>query len=365
MSELDNVRKKINNIDKEMASLFEERMNLAKEVAEYKMKFALPIFDAKREKEVIERNSQYISDDSIKEYYVRFLQNLMDESKNYQSRLIDGLKVAYSGVEGAFAHAAAIKMFPNSKYIAYPDFESAYKAVENGEVDTCILPLENSYNGDVGLVMDLMFSGNLYINQVIELDVNQNLVAVKGAKKEDIKTVISHPQALAQCSKYIHDNKYEQIEANNTAVAAKLVSEKNDKTLAAIANSITAEIYNLDILEKNINSSPNNTTRFGAFSRSLHKTDKKVVMGQHFTLMFTVKNEAGSLAKTLNIIGSYGFNMRSLRSRPMKELMWNYYFYVELEGNPNSEAGQEMIKALGIFCDELKLVGTYLYNTEK
>jgi chorismate mutase/prephenate dehydratase len=110
-------------------------MKLAEEVAEYKMKFALPIFDAKREKEVIEKNSQYISDDTIKEYYVRFLQNLMDESKNYQSRLIGGLKVAYSGVEGAFAHAAAIKMFPNSKYIAYADFESAYKAVENGEVD--------------------------------------------------------------------------------------------------------------------------------------------------------------------------------------------------------------------------------------
>ena len=330
MSELDNVRKKINNIDKEMASLFEERMKLAEEVAEYKMKFALPIFDAKREKEVIEKNSQYISDDTIKEYYVRFLQNLMDESKNYQSRLIGGLKVAYSGVEGAFAHAAAIKMFPNSKYIAYADFESAYKAVENGEVDTCILPLENSYNGDVGLVMDLMFSGNLYINQVIELDVNQNLVSVKGAKKEDIKTVISHPQALAQCAKYIHENKLEQI--NNAII----------KNKTAI-----------------------NTTRFGAFSRSLHKTDKKEVMGQHFTLMFTVKNEAGSLAKTLNIIGSYGFNMRSLRSRPMKELMWNYYFYVELEGNPNSEDGQDMIKALGIFCDELKLVGTYLYNTEK
>ena len=99
MSELDNVRKKINNIDKEMASLFEERMNLAKEVAEYKMKFALPIFDAKREKEVIERNSQYISDDSIKEYYVRFLQNLMDESKNpishkQKSRSEERLKVS-------------------------------------------------------------------------------------------------------------------------------------------------------------------------------------------------------------------------------------------------------------------------------
>ena len=364
MSELDNIRKQINKIDEEMASLFEQRMNLAKEVAEYKSKYALPIFDGKREKEVIEKNSKYINNEVIKEYYVRFLQSLMDESKKYQSRLIKGLKVAYSGVEGAFAHEAAMKMFPNSEYIAYPNFEAAYKAVENGDVDTCILPLENSFNGDVGLVMDLMFSGSLYINQVTELDVNQNLVGIKGTHLEDIKQVISHPQALAQCGKYLHEKGFEQIEASNTALAAKHVSELNDKSIVAVASSITAELYGLEIIEKNINSSPNNTTRFGAFSRSLHEVSNKEVMGQHFTLMFTVKNEAGSLAKTLNIIGSYGYNMRSLRSRPMKELMWNYYFYVELEGNPNTGDGKEMIKALEIFCDKLKLVGTYLYNVE-
>ena len=364
MSELDNIRKQINKVDEEMASLFEQRMNLAKEVAKYKSKYALPIFDGKREKEVIEKNSKYINNEVIKEYYVRFLQSLMDESKKYQSRLIKGLKVAYSGVEGAFAHEAAMKMFPNSEYVAYPDFESAYRAVENGDVDTCILPLENSFNGDVGLVMDLMFSGSLYINQVTELDVNQNLVGIKGTHLEDIKQVISHPQALAQCGKYLHEKGFEQIEASNTALAAKQVSELNDKSIVAVASSITAELYGLEIIEKNINSSPNNTTRFGAFSRSLHEVSNKEVMGQHFTLMFTVKNEAGSLAKTLNIIGSYGYNMRSLRSRPMKELMWNYYFYVELEGNPNTADGKEMIKALEIFCDKLKLVGTYLYSVE-
>lgn len=364
MSEKNNVtlneaRSKINEIDKKMAKLFEERMQASYEVAEYKIKHALPIYDPSREQEVINKNTSHIEDDVVKEYYVNFLKGTMDISKKYQSRIMNGMKVAYSGVEGAFAHIAAMRMFPNATYVNYSDFTSAYNAVVNGECDTCVLPLENSFAGDVGLVMDLMFSGSLFINQVIEIEIVHNLLAKKGANIKDIKKVYSHQQALAQCAKYIEEHKFETVEAVNTAMAAKFVADGESLEVAAIASADTAKLYDLDILESNINESRNNTTRFGAFSRVLNKDSKSSQLSNHFILVFTVKNEAGALAKTLNIIGSHGFNMRSLRSRPMKELIWNYYFYVELEGDITSNEGSDMIRALGIFCDKLKVVGIY------
>lgn len=359
MSNLNDVRKKINEIDKEMARLFEERMKASEEVALYKKENALPIFDSNREKDVINKNLQYLSNDIYKEYYVKFIQNTMDLSKKYQTRLLEGLRVAYSGVKGAFAYIACNKMFPNAVYVSYLSFNDAYKAVERGECDVCVLPLENSYAGEVGLVMDLMFSGSLYVNQVCELEVNHNLVVKKGTKLDQIKIVYSHKQALDQCVDYLEKHNFETIESLNTALAAKYVSEQNDNTIAAIASSDTADLYDLEVLEQNINSSHTNTTRFGAFCRVINNTKTKNDMDENSILVFTVKNEAGSLAKTLNIIGSYGFNMRNLRSRPMKELVWNYYFYIELEGNINSSDGREMLRGLEVFCDKLKIVGTY------
>ena len=276
--DLKDIRKKINQIDEEMAKLFEERMNISNEIAKYKLSHALPILDKNRESEVLEKNSYFIQDPIICEYYVNYLKNVMDISKKYQSRLLKGLKVAYSGVEGAFAHIAAMKMFPNASYISYGDFSKAYKATETGECDVCVLPLENSFAGDVGLVMDLIFSGSLYVNQVYELEVIHNLLGKKGSNKKEIKTVISHPQALSQCYDYISNNNLSTLESQNTALAAKLVSESNDIKLGAIASSETANLYNLEILETKINTSNNNTTRFGAFSRCLNKS-------------LTVKNE--------------------------------------------------------------------------
>ena len=362
MNKLEEARKKINEIDQKMALLFEERMKASEDVALYKKEHALPIFDSSREEEIIKRNSEYINDSIIKEYYVNFLKNNMNLSKQYQNRLNNGMKIAYSGVEGAFAHIASMKMFKDATYLSYKDFEEAYEACVKGECDACVLPIENSVAGEVGNVMDLMFNGSLYINQVIDLEVNHNLLAKKGASLKDIKTVISHSQALSQCSEYIKKHKLEEIEAVNTAVASKNVSDSDDYTIASIASIDAAELYNLEVLERNINSNRNNTTRFAAFSRNLNLEKTKGIADKHFVLVFTVKNEAGSLAQTLNIIGSYNFNMRALRSRPMKTLMWNYYFYVELDGDVNSGDAKEMMKSLEVFCDRLKLVGTYKTN---
>ena len=365
MSDLKDVRNKINEIDSQMAKLFEERMNLGKQVAEYKIKHALPIEDKVREKQVIDNNIKLIENNEVKDYYVSFMQNTMDLSKKYQSRLMEGMKIAYSGVEGAFGHIATKSLFVNSKLLPFANFSDAYNAVEKGYVDACVLPLENSHAGDVGLVMDLIFSGSLYINNVIDVDIVHNLIAKKGVRIEDVKTVASHPQALAQCQKYINKHNFKTFEHTNTAIAAKELSLSNDYSSAVIASADVAKLYDLEILETNINESRNNTTRFAVFSKSLNTSKSVNKMGEHFILVFTVLNEAGALAKTLNIIGSYGFNMRTLRSRPMKELQWNYYFFVEADGDINSADGQEMIRQLKTLCDRLRVVGTYYSQVER
>ena len=359
MNELDKARQEINEIDKAMAELFERRMNAAKEVAEYKKHNGLPIFDASREEDVIKRNSAYISNDEIRAHYVNFLKNTMNVSKDYQRKLLRGMKIAYSGVEGAFGYIAAKKLFPDSEIVAYADFTDAYRAVESGDCDNAVLPIENSYAGDVGAVMDLIFSGSLYINAITDIPVVHNLIACDGATLDTVKNVTSHPQALSQCAEYIKRHGFDEIACSNTAVAAKLVAEKNDPTLAAIASAETASIYGLKVLESGINTSRNNTTRFAVFSRTLNLPERTKKMGENFILVFTVRNEAGALAKTLDIMGAFGFNMKNLRSRPMKELIWNYYFYIEVEGNVNTPDGNDMLKALGATCDRLKLVGTY------
>ncbi|MBO5212743.1 MAG: chorismate mutase [Clostridia bacterium] len=366
MNDLEQARKIINEVDSEMAKLFEKRMEAAQLVAKYKKENALSILDEAREKELILKNSEMIDSSEIKEYYIQFLKNTMSLSRAYQSRLNEGMRVAYCGVPGAYAYIAAKKMFPNCIYVPYGDFNSAYASVENGECDASVLPIENSFAGDVGTVMDLIFSGTLYVNQVIDLAISHNLIACKGATVDSIKKVVSHSQALTQCAEFIKNHRYETEAYANTAMAAEYVKSLNDPSVAAIASDETAKIFDLNILEGNINTSRMNTTRFAAFSRVQNKIDSaKKKMNEHFILVFTVKNEAGALAKTLDIIGAHGFNMRNLRSRPMKELLWNYYFYIEAEGNINTVNGKEMLRELGATCARLKLAGTYYSKLEK
>lgn len=359
MDLLKDVRQTINQIDKEMADLFERRMQAVKSIAEIKKQNGISILDKNREEEIIAKNSCLVKDEMVREYYVNFLRNNMEVSKKYQSRILEGMKVAYSGTEGAFAHIATCKLFPYANKLAYPNFEEAYRAVERGDVDVCVLPIENSYNGEVGQVSDLMFFGSLYVNTVYDLAITQDLLGVKGATAKDIKTVISHPQALGQCAGYIKEKGFMQMEYENTALAAKYVAEKGDLSFGAIASAESAEIFGLSVIERNINASRTNTTRFAVFSRVKNKNPENQV-GINSILLFTVKNEAGALAKAIEIIGKHGFNMRCLRSRPVKELLWQYYFYVESEGNVDTADGEVMMEELSSYCDKLKIVGTYV-----
>ncbi len=358
MDQLEQARRIISSTDAEMARLFVRRMEAVREVAAYKKEHGLPVLDSAREEEVLRRGSARVEDDELRAYYVNFIRNNMELSRAYQHKLLEGMRVAYCGTEGAFAHIATSKLFPTAQAIAHPDFVSAYRAVESGACDAAVLPVENSYNGEVGQVTDLMFSGSLYINGTLDLAVSHDLLVVPGATREDIKTVISHPQALGQCAEYIHNAGWQTEEFSNTALAAKHVAQMGNRSVAAIASEEAADIFGLTVMERNINASRSNTTRFAVFSRAENKQTSGR-MGEHFVMVFTVKNEAGSLARAIDVIGAHGFNMRTLRSRPMKELLWQYYFYVEAEGNIHTDEGSAMLEELEAFCDRLKLVGTY------
>lgn len=360
MEDLNKIREEINKIDSQMAGLFEKRMGLAKHVAEYKKENSIPITDETRENLVVQNNLKLISNEEIKPYYVNFIKSVMNISKEYQHSLMNGLKIAYSGIEGSYGYIATKHMYPSCEFISSPNFVSAYKSCEDGTCDRVVLPLENSFAGDIGEVMDLIFQGSLYINRIYDLEVEHSLLGLEDANISEINTVISHPQALEQCSKFINSHNYKTIEEVNTAFAAKRLKEIGGKNCAVIASKENAKLFGLKILNEKINNVESNKTRFASFSRILTNYSSETASKKNFILVFTVKNEAGALAKCLDVIGVHGFNMRNLKSRPLKNLMWQYYFFCEIEGDLESQKAKQMMTALKSFCDMLKVAGNYI-----
>ena len=336
-------------------------MRLAQSVALYKKAYGLPVLDKAQEARVLERGRERIDDPELVSYYHSFLEDLMGLSKQFQHHILEGTKVAYNGVAGAFAQIAASRIFPDAALAAYGSFSDAYASVARGENDYAVIPIENSYAGEVGPVMDLMFDGDLYVTGVYTLPIIQNLLGVPGASIADVHRVVSHPQALSQCESYIKRHCWQTVAAESTAVAAKLVAETGDPTTAAIAAAETAAIFGLDVLDHDVNESTVNTTKFAVFTRV--REDRRPGGGS-FILLFTARDEAGPLAKAINVISDYGFNMTALRSRPVREKAWQYYFYVVAEGDVSSPRGQRMLEALSGQCDKLKVVGHYAAETD-
>ncbi len=364
--DINEARELINSVDTQMAVLFAQRMKAVREIAFYKKERGIPVEDKERETRVLESHLDEVGDDGILPYYIRFMRSAIELSKHYQRLLVSGIRVSYCGAEGAFAQIAASRIFPGGSQVPFPSFSDAYMAVVSGNCDAAVLPIENSQAGEVGPVLDLMYSGSLYVNGVYDLSVSHNLLSLPGASIDDIKKVVSHPQALFQCAKYIHDHGFETREAENTAIAAKNVSEGSDPHVGAIASADAARLYGLQILECDINESRSNTTRFAVFSSVENKArEKKSGMG--FILLFTVRDEVGSLSKAVNTVSAYGFNMRVLRSRPVKDLPWHYYFYAEVEGDDLSDNGKRMMKAMEGVCKSVKIAGRYTagHNSEQ
>lgn len=355
-SDIAEARKNIDRIDREMAELFAERMQAAAVVAAYKEEHGLPVEDKAREAEMIARNTERLPP-AYRPYYRNFLVGTITESKRYQRLLVSGLRVAYSGVEGAFAHVATMRIFgePGEK-VACPDFATAYRSVESGACHCAVLPIENSYAGDVGQVMDLAWRGSLTISGIYDLPLSQCLLAKPGVTLAEVREVVSHPQALAQCQPYLRRQGWIQTTAANTAVAARTVAAGERREVAVIAARETADLYGLQVLENDINEQKSNTTRFAVFSPAACEIKPS---DNHFVLLFSCKNQPGALGDAISVISRHDYNLKCLKSHPTGVENWAYYFYAEGEGNLGTEAGQTMRRELERVCNSVRVLGSF------
>ena len=353
MTEAEQAWTALARIDAELLRLFEQRLRTSALIAARQRERGLPVRGADAYPQVTDE----VTDPVIAEYAPLFLHSLSELCVRYQTRLQSGMRIAYCGAEGAFAFLAAGRLFPGAQRRGYPDFAAAYASVESGERDCAVLPLENSSAGEVGAVLDLLYSGSLYVNRVAEFPVRHCLLGNPGTALSHIRTVLSHPQALRQCAAALDTLGVETQEAPNTALAAKAVKESGDQALAAIASEEAAAYFGLSVLRRDIADSPDNATRFAVLSRVPNRDT--VGDDPHFLLLFTVPDRAGALVQALNIPGIHGYNLCCLRSRPMKGLQRRFYFYMEAEGDPLTPDGQAMLRELKALCGSLKLVGVF------
>ncbi len=349
-------RKNIGEIDVEIAKLFQKRMEAVKDVAEYKRANGIPVEDSVREAELLKKNSALIADEEIRSYYINFQKTTMNLSKDFQHKILDGTRIAFSGVKGAFAEMAVKRIFPDGNPVPYGDFKSAYVAVENGECECAVLPIENSYEGDVARVMDLTYFGSLYINGVYDMAVEQHLFGTADSGRNTIKKVVSHPQALGQCAEYISERGLQTEEAVNTALAAADVARNGDNSVGVICSLEAGHEYGLKLIDRKINKDSKNTTRFAVFSRIPRGQS---IGDENFIVLFTVRDEAGSLSKAISVFGECGYNLKALKSRPSKDVIWNYYFFLEGEGKLSNDDEKNMLEKLSQVCTNVRLAGRY------
>ena len=334
MDALKQARAEIDTVDAQLAALFERRMAAVLQVAEYKRAHGLPVYDAA--------------------YYKDHVQNLMDVAKQYEAVVLGQNRAAYQGVEGAFAHIALRALFPHAEAVSYPTWDEVFDAVERGDAARGVVPFENSHAGDVSAVLDLCYNHPaLWVVDVYDLPISQNLLVLPGTKLDQIKSVYSHQQAIAQSETFLRQFGLPATAMANTAMAAKFVAESGDSSKAAIASVETAALYGLEVLVPSINTDGDNTTRFIVLSR------EKPTGGNRFSLLFTVDNKPGKLGEVIQIIGASGFNMESIKSRPMPHVPFEYYFYVELVGDPTADETAALLRELDRTCRTVRLLGVY------
>ncbi|NLP27064.1 MAG: prephenate dehydratase [Clostridiales bacterium] len=366
--DLQELRNKIDKVDREILSLFIERMDLCEQVAQYKIENSLPVFQGNREQDII-NNIKKNTPDNLKSGAVALFYNIMDISKCIQQEkllndkvfikalpldLTQTKKVGCQGTYGSNSEMAAEMLFNDSDIYFYHEFEDVFKAVENGEVDFGILPIQNSTTGSVAQTYDLMKKYNFYIAKVARLEISHCLVAKKGTMPQDIKSVYSHPQALWQCSAFLSKNNLNAIPYENTATAAKFVSE-SDEPIAAICSKRCAELYDFDIISDNISDSYPNYTRFICISRDFRMDEE----AKSISMLITLPNIQGSLIRLLTKFFVNGLSLEKIESRPLADGNFNVMFYLDFEGNINDNRVSALLSELKNEFRSFKFLGNY------
>lgn len=362
MGNLKIYRDEIDNIDKELISLFEKRMDIAKKVAEYKKNNNLPILNEEREKEVILKNVNLLENKEYSKATQAFFEKIMEISREIQEDLInsdevEAVRIGYQGVKGSFSEEALIKYFEKYDEVKnYEEFIDVFEALKKDEIKYGVLPIENSYTGAITEVYDLLVKYNFYIVGEECIKINQHLLGIKDGSINRIEEIYSHPQGFAQSKSFLNtlDN-VKLIPYHNTAISAKYVSESKDITKAAIGSRRASEIYNLDILKENINDNKDNHTKFIIIGKKL-RYDMEC---NKISVVFSLEDRAGTLYNLLRYFAENNINMMKIESRPNKDESWKYLLYVDFEGNLDNTFVKSALNLIEKNSIYFKIIGNY------
>ena len=369
------LRNELDGIDKQIVELYEKRMNVCGQVAEYKIETGKRVFDKEREKQKLEAVRALTHNDFNAYGVTELFEQIMAMSRKLQYRLLaehdsvgklsfskvdhfdtSKCRVVFQGAEGAYSQAAMIQYFGEGVNCFHVDtFRDAMLAIDEGSADFAVLPIENSSAGIVSEIYDLLVEFENYIVGEQIIPINHCLLGCAGTKISDIKTVYSHAQSLMQSAHYLQEKGWQQISMKNNAFAAQKVAEDKNPTEAAIASEYAAKVYGLEILEKGVNDLKENSTRF------IIITNQKVFSkdASKISLCFEVNHESGALYHALSHLIYNGLNMTKIESRPLEGGNWEYRFFVDFEGNMEDSAVKNALRGLREETRNMKILGNY------
>ncbi len=377
--ELNNLREEIDKLDDEIKTLFERRMAAALNIAKIKSDGNLPVLNTSRERQIISRVTSGMPEDMA--VYTKILYStLFDLSRSYQNRAINkksallnainnalentpkmlpkSAVIACQGLEGSYSQQACDRLFSLPDIMYFNSFEGVFNAVDKKLCRYGILPIENSLHGSVTDVYDLMKKYKFFISKSVKLKISHTLMSKCDTPLSEIKEIFSHEQAIAQCSEFLKSLPNVKITAcENTAVAAQRVSESERTDVAAIAHISCAELYGLCVLEREIQNSENNYTRFICISKEL-----EIYPGANkISLMFTLPHRPGSLYSLISKFSALGVNLTKLESRPIAGRDFEFMFYCDMDASVYSsdilsllcefESGEDRIVFLGSYSE--------------
>ncbi len=270
------------------------------------------------------------------------------------------LKIAFQGEHGAYGEMAVLKFFPKSKPIPSKTFYNVFEKVMKDRADYAVIPIENSIEGSINETYDLLIKYNVHIIGEIFQSVSHCFIINKNSDLRKIKNIYSHPQALAQCRKF-WINKYEAHPTYDTAGAVKMIKDLNYYDSGAIASKRASELYNMKVIKEGIQDTTNNFTRFLVISK---KSGVKKTGADKTSIIFSINHSPGSLFGILEEFAKRNLNLTKIESRPTKEKLWEYYFFVDFEGHFKEKPISEMLKVLKYKCNFLKILGSYRIATK-
>lgn len=368
------LRNEIDKLDDELIPLLLKRMDISRQVAEYKVQNGIPVLNEQRELEILEDVASKCGEQGevIKTVFSAImdasralqhkiigggeeLRNLISNAKCEKNLTANGEPIACQGVQGAYSGEAAKALFPDSPIDFHKQFEDVFEAVNQNKARFGIIPVENSTAGSVHESYDLIMKYKFFIVGAYDLRVDHCLCAKSGVKFEDIENVYSHTQALSQCNIFLKNFDFTGITFSNTAAAAKFVSESEKNNIAAICSESAAKKYGLKIIRKGIQNVTNNTTRFIVISKELVIDED----AEKISLIFSAPHRTGSLYRVLGRFSMTGLNLTKLESRPVANGRFDYYFYVDILGSVRDEQTLDLLCALSDELPEFSFLGNY------